>query len=300
MISILVPFKNEEKNLTLLYQGIAESLSNKNWELILINDGSTDASPQEAHDLSSKDNKVRILNQRKSFGKGRALADGFKIAKGDIIVFMDADLEDNPAELPKFIEKIDEGYDLVNGWRKNRDHGFSKTIPSKIGNILILKWFLHSHFHDVNCGYKALKREILETIQLYGDILRFLPFMAVKEGYKTTEIPVHHSNRKYGVSKYGFFRRFSIFMDILTSYFIYRFREKPLHFFGGIGAFFLLLGIIPLIYLLFDRIFFGHLLYRRPLFLLTFLPIIVGIQVIMTGILAELIVYLRFQKKENG
>jgi glycosyltransferase involved in cell wall biosynthesis len=300
MISIIVPFKNEEKNITLLYEGISKALKIEDWELILINDGSTDKSPEEAYDISTHDKRVHIITQRKSFGKGRALTDGFDKAKGDIIVFMDADLEDNPSELPGFIEKINEGYDLVNGWRKNRDHGISKTIPSKIGNLLILKWFLHSHFHDVNCGYKALRREILESIPLYGDNFRFLPVMAEKEGYRTTEIHVTHSNRKYGVSKYGFFRRFSIFMDILTSYFIYRFREKPLHFFGGVGSFFLLLGIIPLIYLLYDRLFFGHLLYRRPLFLLTFLPIIVGIQVIMTGILAELIVYLRFQNQKNS
>lgn len=299
MISIIVPFKNEEGNLSLLFDGIRNNLANKNWELILVDDGSTDNSYSQAADLAKKDKRVILLRHRKSFGKGRALTTGFERSKGDIIVFMDADLQDDPKDLNNFLDKIHDGYDLVNGWRSERKDDFIRLLPSYIGNKLILRLVLHSKFHDINCGYKALRREILEHISLYGDNFRFLPVMAEKEGYKTGEVQVHHNPRKFGKSKYGFFRRFSVFSDIFTSYFIYRFREKPLHFFGLVGGLLFLLGFIPGIYMICERIFAGRLLYNRPAFLLALVAIIVGIQIIMTGVLAELIVYLRFNRKNQ-
>jgi glycosyltransferase involved in cell wall biosynthesis len=294
MISIIVPFKNEEGNLELLYKGIKENLAKEDWELVLIDDGSTDNSLKEVTDIQNKDKRIIVLKHRKSFGKGRALTTGFAKAKGDIIFFMDADLQDDPQDLNRFLDKINDGYDLVNGWRSKRKDDLIRLLPSAIGNKFILKYVLHSKFHDINCGYKAMRREILENISLYGDNFRFLPVMAEKEGYKTGEVEVHHNPRKYGHSKYGFFRRFTVFFDIFAAYFIYKFREKPLHFFGLVGGLLFLLGFIPGLYMIIERIFFGILLYNKPAFLLSLVLIIVGIQIIMTGVLAELIVYLRF------
>lgn len=299
MISIIIPFLNEEGNLPDLYNGLKDNLAKENWEIIFIDDGSTDTSATIVKGIAAKDKRIHMVFHRKSFGKGKALTDGFALSKGDIIVFMDADLQDDPADLTQFLKKINEGYDLVNGWRADRNDGFIKTLPSKIGNTMILKSILHSSFHDINCGYKAMRREILESISLYGDNFRFLPVMAEKEGYKCAEVIVHHHPRKSGISKYGFFRRFSIFLDILTAYFIYRFREKPLHFFGLVGGLLFILGLFPALYMIYERIFLGKLLYNRPAFLIFLVIIIVGIQIIMTGILAELIVYLRHNRQSK-
>lgn len=298
MISIIVPFHNEEENLEELVVRIKETLENKEYEIIFIDDGSFDGSVDVIKTLQKSATNIRLEQHRKKFGKGQALKTGIKRAKGSILVFMDADLQDDPADLPKFLNKIHEGYDLVNGWRKKRRDGLIKTLPSKIGNAIILKHVLQSKYHDINCGYKAMRASVLEEIFLYGDNFRFLPIVAEKKGFKTTEVVVDHNPRLHGHSKFGFFRRFTVFADILTAYFIYRFAEKPLHFFGFIGGALLSVGTVISAYLLIDRIFFGHLLYRRPAFIYGLVLLIVGIQIIMTGIVAELLVYL--QKHTKG
>lgn len=299
MISIIIPFHNEEENLEELVIRISETLKSKEFEIIFIDDGSFDNSVGVIKTLQKNASNIRLLTHRKKFGKGQALKTGIKKAKGEIVVFMDADLQDDPSDLPKFINKIHEGYDLVNGWRKKRRDGLIKTLPSKIGNAIILKHILQSKYHDINCGYKAMKATVLEEIQLYGDNFRFLPIVAEKKGFKTTEVVVDHNPRLHGSSKFGFFRRFTVFADILTAYFIFRFAEKPLHFFGFVGGSLLSVGSIISGYLLVDRIFFGHLLYRRPAFIYGLVFVIVGIQIIMTGIVAELLVYLQKNHANN-
>jgi glycosyltransferase involved in cell wall biosynthesis len=291
MISVIIPFFNEEDNLPLLQEKLTTVLGEigKDYEIVLIDDGSLDDSLEM---INEKDKHIKVIKHRKQMGKGKALLSGFRGSKGDVLVFMDADLQDDPDELPKFIEKIDQGYDLVNGWREKRHDNFIKTLPSLIGNRIILKNVLNSSFHDINCGFKALRREILNEIKLYGDNFRFLPVVAEKQGFKTTEIPIKHNERHYGKSKYGFFKRFSIFADIFTAYFLYKFSEKPLHFFASVGGMFFIVGFLIDLYLTIQRLFFNHLLYNRPLLNLGMLLIIVGIQIIMTGVIAELIVYL--------
>lgn len=291
MISIIIPFHNEEENLEELTTRIANNLSKKEYEIIYVNDGSTDGSVAVIKQLQT--HHIHLLQHRKKFGKGAALKTGIKSAKGDSIIFMDADLQDDPNDLPKFLDKLEEGYDFVNGWRKKRRDGLIKTLPSKIGNAIILKHVLGSKFHDMNCGYKAMKAEVLDEVSLYGDNFRFLPIVAERNGFKTTEVVVEHNPRLHGSSKFGFFRRFTVFADILTAYFIYRFSEKPLHFFGFVGGTLFSIGSVISLYLIIDRIFFGHLLYRRPAFLYGLVMVIVGIQIIMTGVLAELMVYLK-------
>lgn len=295
MLSIIIPFHNEEKNLPILQKELHHVLKKEktDYELIFVNDGSTDQSPTFIQLLYDR---TKVVYFKKRMGKGKALAAGVKAAKGDVVICMDADLQDNPKDIPKFLAKLSEGYDFVNGWRRDRKDNIFKTLPSSIFNFFLLKILLRSDFHDINCGFKAMRREVLETIPLYGDNYRFLPVLAKKSGFKTAEVVVDHRKRTHGVSKYGTGRLFSGLLDTLTTYFIFQFSEKPLHFFGFIGGISFGVGLLIMIYLTAMRIFFNVLLYRRPLLLYGILFIIVGIQIIMTGIIGELIVYLHKKK----
>ncbi len=296
MFSIIVPFYNEKESLPALYNGLSRELSGKSHEIIFVDDGSTDGGSVKARQITAKDTSVSIIAHKKRFGKGRALLTGYKASRGEVIIFMDADLQDDPADIKRLVKKIDEGYDLVNGWRKARNDSLSKTVPSAIFNVLLLKPFLKSKFHDINCGFKALRREVLNNIPLYGDNYRFLPILADRAGFRTTEVVVNHRPRLYGESKYNLVRLFFGLLDTFTTYFIYQFSERPLHFFGSIGGLLFLAGFTTAIILSIQRIFFGILLYRRPALLLAVLLIIVGIQIVMTGIIGELIVYLNKKK----
>jgi glycosyltransferase involved in cell wall biosynthesis len=288
-ISVIIPFLNERHTLGALQSQLESNLSSygNEYELIFVDDGSTD----DSAGALQKDSHTHLISLRKHRGKGRALQEGFNASRGEIIVFMDADLQDDPEDIKKFIEKIDEGYDFANGWRKIRNDPSSKTLPSRIFNQLLLRKLLRSPLHDMNCGYKALRRDVLLQIPLYGDNYRFLPHIAAREGFHVTEVQVQHHPRKHGVSKYGFWRMLFGFFDTLTTYFIYQFSEKPLHFFGPIGVVSFLLGFIIMVGLGIERLFFGVELYKRPIVLLGMLLIIVGLQVVLTGITAELIVY---------
>jgi glycosyltransferase involved in cell wall biosynthesis len=290
MISLIIPFHNEEGNLTRLYLEIKKALVGKKYEIVFINDGSTDNSLAEVKKIKSSE--IVLINFRRRFGKGKALKAGFEASKGEIVVFMDADLQDNPSDLDKFINKVKDGFDLVNGYRQVRNDGKKKTWPSKIFNNM-LRLVFKSKFHDINCGFKAMRREILEEIPLYGDNYRFLPLLAEKEGYRTSEVVVDHRSRTIGQSKYGFIRLFFGLVDTLTTYFIYKFSEKPLHFFGPIGAIVILIGTIMASELVYRRFAYHELLYRRPAFTISIFLITIGIQIILTGVVAELTVYLR-------
>ncbi len=302
MLSIIIPFYNEEENLGILTNQLIESLKKIqiDYEIILVDDGSTDNSKLKVSSLikTSEDKaKIKTVFHKKKLGKGTALLTGFKESKGEIIVFMDADLQDDPSDLPNFIDKINQGYDLVNGWRKDRNDPLEKKIPSSIFNFLLLRSFLKSKFHDVNCGFKAMRRQVLNQISLYGDNYRFLPILADRAGFRTTEIVVHHKPRIHGKSKYGSLRIFFGLFDTLTTYFVIRFSERPLHFFGLIGGILFLIGSVILLILTLQRLFLNMMLYRRPGLFYGILLIIVGIQIVMTGIIAELIVYLHKMKK---
>lgn len=296
MISIIIPFYNEKENLPLLLKLLIKEQKKlkEPSEIIFVDDGSTDA-----WRLNFQKNNIKVLSHRKRFGKGKALLTGFKESKGDKIVFMDADLQNDPLELGRFVKTLDEGYDFVIGWRKDRQDPVSKRLPSAIFNKLLLKLFFKSTFHDINCGYKALKRNVLEEIPLYGDNYRFLPIMARQEGFRTTEIVIRHKPRKFGKSKYGILRLLSGLFDTITTYFVYKFSDKPMHFFGSIGIVIFLIGFLVSMYLTILHIFYHVQLYRRPLLTFGNLLIIVGIQFVMTGIIAELFVYLRKKNHES-
>lgn len=298
MISIIIPFHNEEKNLFLLYRELLSVLKkvNQPFEVILVDDGSTDKSRTEAETLVNKHQEVKLVVVWKQSGKGKALDEGIKASKGDIIVFMDADLQDDPKDLPKLLKKLEEGYDFVNGIRENRKDNELVVLYSGTANRLI-RSLLKSPFTDVNCPFKVMKREVLEDITLYGNNFRFLPLAIYYQGHRVTEIPVKNRARKYGKTKFGPRKLFIGLLDTLTAYFLYRFAERPLHFFGKVGSIVLLAGGVILGYLAVERIFYGELLYRRPVLFLGMLLVIVGIQVITTGILGELIVYLNKRAK---
>jgi glycosyltransferase involved in cell wall biosynthesis len=299
MISIIIPFYNEAENLPILYRELIDVLEKikEPSEVIFVDDGSTDKS-QAPNSKSQTITKIQIkkIKHKTRLGKGAALNTGIKNSSGDVIIFMDGDLQDDPQDIPEFLKKIDEGYDLVNGVRTIRkDNSIIKTYSRLFNSFL--KLVFRSPFNDINCGFKAIRKQVFNEIILYGNNFRFLPLAAFYKGYRVAEIPVANRPRQYGVSKFGAGKAFIGLIDTLTAYFIYQFSEQPLHFFGTIGAVFFIAGFIIAFVLSFQRIFYGMLLYRRPALLFAILLIIVGLQIVLTGIIGELIVYLDKKKK---
>lgn len=291
MISIIIPFYNEEKNIPILLQEIDDAMRKEHteFEVILVDDGS-DRLP------AGQFGNVKLLHHKKRMGKGEALRTGIKHAKGEIFVFMDGDLQDDPADLRKFIQKIKEGADLVNGIREKRKDTFLIKTYSFFANIVLRNLF-HSPFTDINCGFKMFKKETLDDFPLYGNNFRFFPLSVYYRGFEVSEVLVHNRKRINGVSKFGHMKLFTGVLDMLTAYFVYIFAERPLHFFGMIGGALFIVGFCISLYLAFERIFFNVLLFRRPLLQLGIVLIIVGIQVVMTGLIGELIVYLNKNKR---
>lgn len=302
MISVIIPFYNEEESLPFLYKELSFELekTGKEYEIVFVDDGSEDESKSKIEHIQHEKNHkghVALISHRRRMGKGTALLSGIQESHGEIIVFMDADLQNDPQDIPHFLKKIDEGYDFVNGVRENRRDSSVIKFYSALGNIF-LKKYLKSPFTDINCGYKAMKKKVLEEIVLYANNFRFLPVAAYLKGFHVTEIMVKHHKRVHGVSKFGIGKIFIGLFDMLTAYFIYRFAERPLHFFGPIGGAVFLSGFLLSLYLAIERIVYGILLFKRPVLLLGILLLIIGIQIIMTGIIGELIVYLNKKVKK--
>ncbi len=296
MISVIIPFYNENENLKTLIPTIKDVLEKikEKFEIILVDDGSSDKFQIPISKLQINSN-LKIFKHRKRLGKGQALKTGIENASGETIIFMDADWQDDPEDIPQFIKKINEGFDFINGKRVKREDNFLVKFYSKLANWL-LKKILKSPFSDINCGFKAFKKEVLKDFVFYGNNFRFFPLAVYYQGYKVTEIPVKNNPRKFGQSKFGWTKAIVGLWDMLTALFIYRFSEKPLHFFGPIGGIMFLIGGIVLLTLAIERIFFGILLYRRPMLFFGLLMVIVGMQIFMTGVLGELIVYLNKKK----
>jgi glycosyltransferase involved in cell wall biosynthesis len=288
-LSFIIPVFNEEESLERLYSEILENIENKDYEIIFIDDGSSDNSFNIMELLAKRDKRVKIIKFRKNFGKSASLQTGFENAKGDIIFTMDADLQDNPIEIPEFIEKIEEGYDLVTGWKKNRKDPISKTIPSKFFNFITSVSF-KLKLHDYNCGFKAYKREVINEIDIYGEMHRYIPAIVHTKGFKVTEIPVEHRPREFGRSKYGVERYLRGFLDLLTVKLLTSFTHSPLYLFGRIGSTFSIIGFLIGLYLTIMKYAFHQPLYNRPLLFLSILLIMVGLQFFSIGLLGELIV----------
>ncbi len=292
-LSFVIPVMDEEQTLDALYQGIKNTLhkvdSTIQFEVIFIDDGSTDKS-WETMSLLVKQNPdiVKAIKLRRNFGKAHALSCGFKTCTGDVVFTMDADLQDDPSEIPKFLEKIEQGYDVVSGWKSNRQDPLSKTLPSKLFNKMTAK-LTGIPLHDFNCGFKAYRKEVLDGIKIYGELHRYIPVLAQELGYTNTEVSVKHNKREFGVSKYGWERYTRGLVDLLTVLATTRYLTKPGHLFGGLGVGAGLSGTLILGYL--GILWFMGLgpIGTRPLFFIGILLVILSIQMISLGVLAELI-----------
>ena len=289
-LSFVIPVFNEEKTLKELHNKILENVGINTYEIIFIDDGSKDNSYDILQEIAQSDKNVQVIKFRKNFGKSAALQAAFDKAKGDIVFTLDADLQDDPAEIPKFIEKINEGYDLIAGWKKHRKDPITKKIPSRIFNI-VTSIIFKLKLHDYNCGFKAYKNEVIKSISIYGELHRYIPAIAKAKGFKISEIPVKHHKRRFGKSKYGFERFTRGFLDLLTVTMITKYERSPLYLFGIGGLIISFIGFIVTLYLAIMKIFFGMALSNRPLLFLGVLLIVVGVQLISIGLLGEMIVY---------
>lgn len=289
-ISIVIPLFNEEESLKELYSEIKNIVAEFDYEIIFIDDGSTDNSWNILMNLSSLDNKIKIIKFHNNFGKAEALSEGFSLANGDYVITMDADLQDNPKEIKSIIDKIDEGWDLVSGWKKNRKDPINKTLPSKLFNF-VTGFFTGLKIHDYNCGLKGYRKKVVKSLNLYGGLHRYIPAIVLQKGYKITEIEVNHRPRKYGSTKYGGKRFFHGFFDLITVLFLGRYTTQPLHFFGFIGILGSTFGIIIELYVLYLKYFLGEPFQLHfALLMLGILFIVLGIQFFSIGLIGDIIV----------
>jgi glycosyltransferase involved in cell wall biosynthesis len=300
-VSVVIPLLNEQDSLRELAAALREELRrlcDKNYEIIFINDGSTDRSAEILRDLVAASSRISTLTFRRNAGKSAALAAGFKEARYGIVITMDADLQDDPKELANLIAKLDEGYDLVSGWKKKRHDPASKTLPSKFFNA-VTSFFSGIRLHDFNCGLKAYRREVVESLEVYGELHRYLPALAHWKGFRVTELPVTHHPRRFGKSKFGTSRFFKGFLDLLSIVFVNRYGKRPLHLFGTVGTLLAILGLGINTYVTIEW-FGGIALSNRPILLLGVLLILVGVQLISIGLLGEMIVKNSGKTLDNG
>lgn len=298
-VSVVVPLYNEEPNLQLLHDELVYALFSlkRPYEIIFVNDGSTDGSTELLERLAASDPRTCVIHLRRNFGKATALAAGFREANGKIVITMDADLQDNPAEIPRFVAGIEACYDLVSGWKHHRRDPISKTLPSKIFNKVVSA-ATGLKLHDFNCGFKAYSRNLVDNLRLYGELHRYIPALAHGEGFRVTEIPIDHRPRKHGKSKYGWERYTRGLLDLLTVLFITRYTKKPLHLFGSLGLALVLLGFGVNSYLAMLWLM-GHAIGHRPLLTLGVLLMVLGVQFISTGLLGEMITRSQKQDEES-
>jgi len=289
VISIVVPLHNEERSIALLYDELDAALQPlaDEWEAVFVDDGSTDGSFAALTRLHAGHDNVRVIRLRRNFGKATALATGFDNAHGETVVTIDGDLQDDPAEIPRLLAKLDEGYDLVSGWKTDRRDPLRRRIPSRIFNGVTGR-VSGLRLHDMNCGLKAYRAEVVNGMRLYGELHRFIPVLAHYRGFRATELPVNHRPREHGRSRYGVERYVRGFLDLLTVSFIGRYRYRPLHLFGGLGLTLGFLGVIVLSYLTVLKIE-GHAIGQRPLLILGVLLVVVGLQFFSLGLISELI-----------
>ena len=288
-ISIIIPVFNEEDSLQELFSEISQALRDFSiYEVIFIDDGSSDNSFNVMQKIADIDNRVSAIQLYKNYGKADALSIGFKHAKGDIIVTMDADLQDNPSEIVRLIKKIEEGWDLVSGWKKKRKDPWSKRIPSKLFNFTT-RHLTGINIHDFNCGLKAYRRKVINALNIYGGLHRYIPAIVGGKGFSVTEIEVNHRSRKYGITKYGGNRLLHGFFDLFTMLFTNKYFNRPLHFFGFIGLVVFFIGFIINIYLTIGW-FQGVWISNRPIFFLGILFSIIGVQFFSIGLLGELFI----------
>ena len=301
-LSLVVPVYNEEKNIPLLIEAIHKTLAPLpySWEVVLVDDGSEDGSLQVLTQLAEKSpDCLRVVSFRRNFGQTAAIAAGLDYARGEIIVLLDADMQNDPADIPMLLEKLEQGYDLVSGWRKRRqDPYFTRTLPSNLANILISR-VTGVPLHDYGCTLKAYRREVLEGFRLYGEMHRFIPVFANSVGAKITEVQVNHQPRKFGKTKYGLERTVKVILDLITVKFLVSYSSKPIYLFGGAGLALIFGGGAMLFYLGIRRLLTSISVLGSPLFQLAVMLFILGFQSVLMGLIAELLVrtYYESQRK---
>jgi glycosyltransferase involved in cell wall biosynthesis len=289
MISIVIPLHNEERSIALLYDELQAALEplGQEWEAVFVDDGSVDGSFAALTRLHEANENVRVVRLRRNFGKAAALASGFGQARGEIVVTIDADLQDDPAEIPRLLVKLDEGFDLVSGWKTRRRDPLRRRVLSRIFNWVTSR-VSGLRLHDMNCGLKAYRAEVVRGMPLYGELHRFIPVLAQYRGFRVAELPVNHRPREHGRSRYGVERYVRGFLDLLTVSFIGRYRHRPLHLFGGLGLVLGLIGFAVLIYLTVVKAL-GHSIGERPLLTLGVLLVVVGLQFFSLGLISEML-----------
>jgi glycosyltransferase involved in cell wall biosynthesis len=288
-ISVVVPVYNERDNVGPLTDELMPVLRElpQRSEVIFVDDGSRDGTAAVLDRLAAEVPEISVVRLRRNFGKAEALMAGFTVAEGEILITIDGDLQDDPREIPRMLAELDKGFDLVSGWKYNRQDPASKRLPSKVFNGVTRK-VSGVPLHDLNCGFKVYRSEVVDSLALAGDQYRYIPVLAVHEGFSVGEIPVNHRPRAHGASKYGFERYLRGFLDLLTITFLGRYRHRPMHLFGGLGVAAVLLGILISAYLTVLKLL-GHSIGNRPLLLLGVLLILVGMQFLTIGLVSEMI-----------
>ncbi|MEW5871968.1 MAG: glycosyltransferase family 2 protein [Chloroflexota bacterium] len=291
-LSIVIPVYNEIESLPLLHQAIHRAMQDLNhidWEVIFIDDGSSDGSFQVLAELAEGDRThTRAIELRRNFGQTAAIAAGIDHANGDVIVLLDADLQNDPADIPMMLEKIEEGYDLVSGWRIQRQDTFiTRTLPSRMANWLISQ-VTGVHLHDYGCTLKAYRREVITGFRLYGEMHRFIPAYAHSVGAKMIEVPVQHHPRRFGKAKYGLKRTFKVVLDLMTVKFLISYANKPIYIFGGAGVFLIASSFLIMLFLLVRRMASGDSVTRSPFFQISTMFLILGFQSVLMGLIAEM------------
>ncbi len=299
-LSVLIPVMNEEDSISPLFDQIVAAIEplNLSFEVVFVDDGSTDGSVEAIRGLHERDERAKLVRFRRNFGKAAALTAAYEHSLGNILITMDGDLQDHPAEIPRFLEMLErEDMDLVSGWKKKRHDPLSKTIPSRLFNLVIRR-VAGVPLHDTNCGFKAYRREVWDQVSIYGELHRYIPVLASRRGFRIGEIEVEHHARKHGRSKYGWDRLYKGLLDLITVLFITRYTRRPLHLFGGVGLVCGGAGSAICLYLALSWLQ-GARLSNRPLLLLGVLLIVVGFQVLTTGLIGEMITYKGFRRADS-
>ena len=291
-VSVVIPCHNEEGNLPTLHARLAEVLQKVGlpYEILIVDDGSTDRTWAVIAQLNRDDPRVIGLRHRRNFGKAEGLANAFAVARGDAFITMDGDLQDDPDELPNFLAMLDDGYDLVSGWKQRRQDPLGKTFPSRIFNWTVRR-ASGVQLHDFNCGFKAYRSEVARNLRLYGELHRFTPVLASADGFRIGELPVKHHPRTWGRSKYGWSRLIKGFLDLLTVTFLTQYRQRPMHLFGLPGLSALALGLLLAVWLSADKLITGSSIGNRPALLLAVLLIVIGTQFFALGLLGEFLTH---------
>lgn len=299
-LSVLVPVLDEEGTVEELAARLGRVLQalEVEYEILFVDDGSQDRTPERVLAARARDARVKLIRLRRNFGKAAALTAGFSRSRGDLIVTLDGDLQDEPEELPRLLEELNRGgYDLVSGWKRERKDPISKTLPSRLFNWATRR-LAQVRLHDFNCGFKVYRREVLEEVPIYGELHRYIPVLASRRGFRVGEIPVRHHPRRSGRSKYGWDRFYKGLLDLITVLFITKYTRRPLHLFGAIGLASFGTGFLIDLYLAW-RWFEGEALSNRPLLILGVLLMLLGLQILTTGLLAEMVTHRTFRRRDS-